>query len=237
MILSGAFLSAAEGRAMPAGRPTELTPEVLAEVKRLLPVCMYIETVADYIGAHRCQIHRWLKRGAAEAKRLARNSRARPRTAESPYLEFRNTVKKALAEGLIHNIGVIKQASQSGTRPVSVKRTTKPDGTVIEETRYAAGEWTAAAWVAERRFPELWGMNRKELAELKKQVQALEKQRAALGNSASAPVPPHSPDAGDSRARPSPGGPGGVRAPRPGGETDARPRDDPPPPADPAVHH
>ena len=133
---------------MPAGRPTDLTPTVLEDVRRLLPTVLYLETVADYIGVHRITVRSWIKRGALEAKRLARNSRARPKQSEAIYLEFHNVVKKALAEGQLYAIGTIKKAAsdQFGA-----------DGSLVRK-----GEWTAAAWLAERRFPEQWGRRDRE---------------------------------------------------------------------------
>jgi hypothetical protein len=157
---------------MPAGRPSQLTPEVLEDFRCLLPTCLYLETAAAYIGVSRMTVNNWLRRGSAEEKRL-RNPRCRPKASEGIYVEFLYAYKKALAEGEVHDLGVIKKASQSGARPISVKRTTKPDGTVVEETRYAAGEWTAAAWRAERRFPERWGRDRALLIELAKHVKEL----------------------------------------------------------------
>jgi hypothetical protein len=72
---------------------------------------------------------------------------ARIRKREAIFVELFLTVRKALAEGLIYDLGIIKKASadqvvsdESG-RPVSIR----------------PGQWQAAAWRADRRFPELWG--------------------------------------------------------------------------------
>ena len=115
---------------MPAGRPSLLTPEIIEDVRRLLPTVMYLESVGDYLGIGRVTWRMWLKRGAREAKRL-QNPRAKPKESEKLYLEFLNTYKKALAEGELYDLGVIKKAS--------------------------AEQWQAAAWRAERRFPKRWG--------------------------------------------------------------------------------
>lgn len=128
---------------MPAGRPTKLTPEVLEDVRRLLPTALYLETVGDYLGIGRTSIHRWLKRGAKEKHRLERNSSAKPRKKEAIYLEFWNVYKRALAEGELYSIGVIRKAS---TTQVNA------EGEVMQQ-----GQWQAAAWQLERRFPDRWG--------------------------------------------------------------------------------
>jgi transposase len=131
---------------MPAGRPTDLTPEVVADAARLLPTVLYLSTVADYIGVHRTTVQRWLRRGREEEKRL-RNPRAKSKPSEALYLQFRIAHKKALAAGEIRAAGVIRKA--------------------------ASEHWQAAAWILERRFPERWGRDRSILAELVKQVKEL----------------------------------------------------------------
>jgi hypothetical protein len=124
-----------------------LTPQVLEDVRRLLPTCLYLETVADFLGLDRSTVRKWLKRGAQEHQRVSRTKRARFRKREALFVELYLTFRKALAEGLIYDLGIIKKASadqvvtDAAGRPVSVR----------------PGQWQAAAWRADRRFPELWG--------------------------------------------------------------------------------
>jgi hypothetical protein len=158
---------------MPAGRPTQLTSQVLEDVRRLLPTCLYLETVGDFLGVHRTTWRKWLARGAKEAKRLARNSRAKPRAKEALCLEFFFTYKKALAEGVIFDLGIIKKASQD----YEIKNA---EGKTVG---MRAGQWQAAAWRAERRFPSSWSSNRKEIAEIKRQIAQLETVLAGRGQS------------------------------------------------------
>src|SRR5262245_42263542 len=96
---------------MPAGRPRELTPEVLEDVRRLMPVCLYLEPVADYIGVTRTAVRKWIKRGRKEERRLARKGALPPKESEAIYLEFVHTYKRALADGEIADTGVIKKAA------------------------------------------------------------------------------------------------------------------------------
>src|SRR5215472_7838192 len=100
--------------AHPGGRPTALTPQVLEDVRRLLPTCLYIETVADFISLDRTTVRKWLKRGAKEHQRVSRNKRARIRQAEALYVELFLTYRKALAEGLIYDLGMTKQVAGCG---------------------------------------------------------------------------------------------------------------------------
>jgi transposase len=134
---------------MPAGRPTDLTPEVIEDVRRILPTVMYLESVADYLGLSRDVIRLWQRRGRKEYKRLSKNPKAKPRQKEAIYLEFITVYKKALAEGEIHDAGVIKKASQTN--------------------------WQAAAWRLERRFPHRWGSQKDDIRQMKKDIEAIQK--------------------------------------------------------------
>jgi hypothetical protein len=127
------------------GAPSKLTPEIIEDVRRLLPTVLYMETVGDYLGVERTTWRKWLKRGRAEANRL-KNPRAKARPKEALYLEFFHTYKKGLAEGEIYDLGIIKKAATgSGDTP---------------------GQWQAAAWRAERRFPDRWGRKDRHRMEL-----------------------------------------------------------------------
>jgi len=120
-----------------------------------------------------------------EDKRLRRNPETKPIQKEALFREFFLTYKKGLAEGLYHDLGVIKKASADQIGP---------DGQILRK-----GEWQAAAWRAERRFPELWGRREKlehsgpggkaipisveDLAAADREIEEWEKQR---GNSTAA---------------------------------------------------
>jgi transposase len=127
----------------PGGRPSILTPEVIEDFRRLLPTVMYLETVGDYLGVSRMTWREWIRRGRKEHDRLARNPRAKPKQKEALYLQFFDCHRKAIAEGQIYDAGVIKRASADQTNA---------EGDVVRQ-----GQWQAAAWRLERRFPKQWG--------------------------------------------------------------------------------
>jgi transposase len=127
----------------PVGRPTLLTPAIIEDFRRLLPTVLYLETVGDYLGVSRQTWRVWVRRGRKESDRLAKNPRAKPREKEAPYLEFFATYKKAVAEGELYDLGIIKKASADQVNAA---------GEVVRQ-----GQWQAAAWRAERRFGRKWG--------------------------------------------------------------------------------
>jgi hypothetical protein len=127
----------------PVGRPTLLTPAIIEDFRRLLPTVLYLETVGDYLGVSRQTWRVWVKRGRKESDRLAKNPRAKPREKEALYLEFFATYKKAVAEGELYDLGIIKKASADQVSAA---------GEVVRQ-----GQWQAAAWRAERRFGRKWG--------------------------------------------------------------------------------
>lgn len=143
---------------MPAGRPTDLTPELIEDVKRILPTVMYMEAVGDYLGVSRVTWRLWMRRGRKEDTRIRKGGK--PEAREAIYLEFFYAVKKALSEGEIYDAGVIKKA--------------------------AAESWQAAAWRLERRFPDRWGRERGKIDDLEARIREMERQQAATPGEAAA---------------------------------------------------
>lgn len=116
---------------MADGRPTKLTPEVQHRIVQAIQAGNYMETAAAYAGINKSTLYLWLKRGAREKERLEKNSRARMRKSEAPFVEFSNAIQKALAEAEMRDVMLIGKA--------------------------AAEQWQAAAWRLERKFPQRWG--------------------------------------------------------------------------------
>ncbi len=116
----------------PGGRPTKLTPEVREKIVCAVRSGNYIHIAAAVAGVHRDRVNEWMKRGSREIERVAKHSRYRVQKTERPYVEFSAAMDKALAEAEAHHLGVIERAS-------------------------AQGQWTASAWILERRHPDRWG--------------------------------------------------------------------------------
>lgn len=112
-------------------RPTKLTPELQEDVLKVIRSGNYIETACAYVGINKSTFYDWLKRGAREKDRLAKNPRARVRKDEQPFVDFSNAVEKALAHAEIRDVAIIGKAAEEN--------------------------WQAAAWRLERKFPDRWG--------------------------------------------------------------------------------
>lgn len=138
------------GRRPKLGRPSKYTPELGQSIVEALAKGVSMEGAAAASGISKDTLYRWLRAGAREepSKKRVRIDFDTGYIDGSPttLADFSDAVKKALARCESHLVGVIRTAAESGN-------------------------WTAAAWTLERRFPGQWGTNR---------VQAEEADRRAL---------------------------------------------------------
>lgn len=112
-----------------AGRKTKLTPLVQEKIVKAIRAGNYAYVAAQYAGISQASFYGWLIRGEAEKERLSQNG-ARPRKAETVFVEFLEAIKSAEAQAEAIRVAMITKASQ--------------------ET------WQAAAWWLERKFPDRW---------------------------------------------------------------------------------
>jgi hypothetical protein len=132
--------------------PSLLSDELIGDFANLLPGCLYRQTACDMLGVHRDTARRWARRGEKEQDRLAKNPDAQPMETEAIYLKFFVVLKKAVAQQLSRAIAGIQKAGEEN--------------------------WTAYAWIAERRFPELWGSDKQRLLDIQRRLTALEQEYA-----------------------------------------------------------
>ncbi len=141
------------------GRPTNLTPEVQEEVCNAIRAGNYMETAAAFAGIDKTTLHDWMRRGAREIDRLEKDPKATPNKDEAKFVEFRHSVKKALAEAEIRDVLTIGKAAEGG-------------------------QWQAAAWRLERKFPDKWAKreHKPQAADTLKQLaEMLEQARNEFG--------------------------------------------------------
>lgn len=118
------------------GRPTLLTPELRDKICNFVRIGSYIETAVAAAGLSKETFYAWLK-DSAHLHTLKRNALENgqpfePTDDELALMEFSDALEKAMAESELADVAVVKQAA-------------------------ANGEWQAAAWRLERKFPKKWG--------------------------------------------------------------------------------
>lgn len=148
------------------GRETKLTPEVQKIIIEKLTEGVPLKHTVDMVGIDGSTFCKWKQRGKKEKSGI--------------YFEFFIAVKKAKANRLAASVKRIESASVGGqvvereTKTVTI--VTKSGEEKTTETTYekmAPGQWTADAWYLERRHPDEFGNNRKEIRELQEQVKSL----------------------------------------------------------------
>ncbi len=115
-------------------RPTKLTPAVQEHITNAIRMGAAYTHAAQFGGITYNAMRNWILRGEAEIKR--REGRVKEGSAqwekEQPYVEFFHNIKKAEADAVVRWLGQIETAAKDGT-------------------------WQAAAWKAERRYPDEYG--------------------------------------------------------------------------------
>lgn len=121
-------------------RPTKLTPDLQEKICQAIRAGNYLETAAAYAGISKVTLHEWMRRGRREMERVEEaEGRARIRKKEAPFVEFLNSVEKALAEAEVRDVILIGKAAEVN--------------------------WQAAAWRLERKFPDRWGRRERQRPE------------------------------------------------------------------------
>jgi hypothetical protein len=91
--------------------PTQLTPEIIAEVPRLLTELLSVRVVAWSIGISPGALRRWLSRGKGEQWRIANGGE--PREAEALFLELYTACKQALEKQEADSLKHIANAAKT----------------------------------------------------------------------------------------------------------------------------
>jgi hypothetical protein len=120
--------------------PSKLTPDTQARIVQALRLGATFELAAQYGGVSYDTFNNWRKRGEAELDRMAR---ARKRTDadpdELPFVQFFEATKAAEADAVVGWLAKIEKAASDGN-------------------------WQAAAWKLERRYPRDYGRTVQEVS-------------------------------------------------------------------------
>jgi hypothetical protein len=158
-----------------------LTPDVQRVIVESVAAGVPRKYAAMRAGVTERAVYLWLSRGKRESK--------------GEYYSFYSALKKAEADAVAVRVARIARAGQGGQ---VVERTTvtttnaKGETTTRTAEKLAPGQWTADAWLLERRHEE-FAANRREIKELRAQlaalVKAVEDGRLAATPAAGAPAP------------------------------------------------
>lgn len=130
------------------GQPTKCTDDLIAEIEKLLPTVMYIESVASFLGIDMRTVKDWMRAGRKEMRRQEKGEEPTTDTFILQCVKFVKAYKRGLAKGEAYDAGIIRKAAEKS--------------------------WQAAAWRLERRFPERWSSDRRMIRELQSKLDKLE---------------------------------------------------------------
>jgi hypothetical protein len=114
------------------------TPERRQRVIDMLLAGAYPATAAREGGSTPRTLNRWLERGRAEADRVENG--AEPEESEAEYMSFAVRADQALATAELAELARLREAP--------------------------AGQWQKHAWVLERRWPEKYSLQQRQVVEV-----------------------------------------------------------------------
>lgn len=113
--------------------PSKLTPDTQDRIVQALRMGATYELAAQYGGVTYNTFNEWRKRAVAELDRAdSARKHTEVRESERPYVEFYEAVQKAEADAVVGWLAKIEKAASDGN-------------------------WQAAAWKLERRYPRDYG--------------------------------------------------------------------------------
>ena len=124
------------------GRKSKLTPEVQERLVKAIRAGAYRKIAASLGGICESTLYAWLK-DAEEAKSGAKK-------------EFLEAIKRAEAEWEQEQAEAIRETAKGG-QLLSRTTTERKDGSTVLTETYTRPEWTARAWLLERKAYERWG--------------------------------------------------------------------------------
>ncbi|MGA7618079.1 hypothetical protein [Candidatus Binatus sp.] len=123
------------------GQPTKLTPEISKRICDAIKAGATIEVAAQAVRLSKRVLYLWKALGEQQTS--------------GKYFQFLQDIKTAAAEEEIAGVAEIYAASRPGLiERVSV--TTK-EGVTTTREKFSRGDWTARAWIMERRHRRRWG--------------------------------------------------------------------------------
>lgn len=148
------------------GSPPKLTPEIQKIICDAIAEGVPQSVAATQAGVTERTMINWMNRGKKAVQEATTGLIAQA------YRSFFSAVKKARADCVAERVKRIGKAGQGGA-VVERITTTDKSGNVSVKEKVSRPEWTADAWYLERQLPDMFGNDRREMAELKKMVKEL----------------------------------------------------------------
>lgn len=143
----------------------DLTPELIELASEGYRQGKPIKDVAADLGVHLRTLQRWLAAGDAELLRRGEAPEAPP--SDDPRLEgfvtLAAAVRQAHSRFISENLLLIRRAGVEGKTVKTVTRRLKDGTELVERTETIGGNWTALAWLLERRSTEDFGRQIRQL--------------------------------------------------------------------------
>lgn len=147
------------------------TPAVLDAIETSLRLGNTRRAAAEYAGINRDTFYAWLK----DEKKMtfpkdvvSKGKNGQPDvTRHIEERVFAEMVVQAEADGQNSCVAIIRKAAQGGA--LKSRRTyTRRDGSEVVEEEFALPQWTAAAWLLERKNPQEWAQKKRDDTDLSK---------------------------------------------------------------------
>lgn len=123
------------------GRPSKFSQALADKIVLAVRAGNYVETAAAFAGVGPDTMRDWLRTGQRKGR--------------GPEYAFNLALENAIAEGEVRDLETIRKASED---LIVDAVTTDPKGNTTRTKELKRhGNWTAAAWRLERRFPKKWG--------------------------------------------------------------------------------
>jgi hypothetical protein len=143
------------------GRPTVLTEAITAAVERTIAEdAVTFRAACRLNGVGKSTAYRWLAAAEALAEGKPLPEEVPQHVSPALLLRFRDAVEKGQAVDEQVQVARIVTAAKGGhLMSELITEHTLKDGTVARkiERKFQLAEWTAAAWLLERRDPDRWG--------------------------------------------------------------------------------
>lgn len=128
---------------MPHGRPTDLTPEVIEAVVKIVSAGVMWQYAAVTARVSTRTLHDWMRRGEAECARLDEDPEAEPLEREAIYAEFWLKVEHARQTAAQRSLLLLQQAARGGYVTETSTRKNR-DGSVETTEKRQGPDWRAA---------------------------------------------------------------------------------------------